>query len=247
MRRAFLVPTLLRGNASKMDSTLELIQTAERFVRQQMEIGEREFICRRGPSPAGSPMAEPPAPQTLEAFYESIKDCRKCPLGKLRTRLVFGAGNPDADVMFIGEAPGREEDLQGAPFVGQAGQLLTKIIQAIRLAREEVYIANILKCRPPNNRDPEPEEIAQCEPHLIRQIELIQPKIICALGRIAGQTLLKTSAALGSLRGKVHRYHGVKLIVTYHPAALLRNPQWKRPTWEDMKLLRREYDGMELG
>jgi len=230
-----------------MDSTLELIQTAQRFVRQQMEIGEREFICRRGPSPAGSPMAEPPAPQTLEAFYESIKDCRKCPLGKLRTRLVFGAGNPDADVMFIGEAPGREEDLQGAPFVGQAGQLLTKIIQAIRLAREEVYIANILKCRPPNNRDPEPEEIAQCEPHLIRQIELIQPKIICALGRIAGQTLLKTSGALGSLRGKVHRYHGVKLIVTYHPAALLRNPQWKRPTWEDMKLLRREYDGMELG
>jgi len=136
--------------------------------------------------------------------------------------------------------------LQGKPFVGRAGQLLDKIIQAIHFTREQVYIANILKCRPPNNRDPEPEEIAQCEPHLVRQIELIQPKIICALGRIAGQTLLKTSESLGRLREKVHRYHSVKLIVTYHPAALLRNPQWKRPAWEDMKRLRREYDGVEL-
>ena len=236
-----------------MNAFLELIQTAQKFIRQQMELGEREFISRGAPfgtqgepSSMASPVAASPASQTLETFYESIRDCRKCPLGKLRTHLVFGAGNPDADVMFIGEAPGVEEDLRGAPFVGRAGQLLTKIIEAIRLTREEVYIANILKCRPPKNRDPEPEEVVQCEPHLIRQIELIRPKIICALGRIAGQTLLKTSAALGSLRGKVHRYQGIKLIVTYHPAALLRNPQWKRPTWEDMKRLRREYDGVEL-
>ena len=214
-----------------MTTPLELVQAAQKFVRQQIDLGEHEFPCKRAP---------------LYAFYDAIKDCQRCPLGKIRTHLVFGGGNPYADVMFIGEAPGRDEDLQGAPFVGRSGQLLDKIIQAIQFTREQVYIANILKCRPPNNRDPEPEEIAQCEPHLIRQIELIQPKIICALGRIAGQTLLKTSESLGDLREKVHRYHGVKLLVTYHPAALLRNPQWKRPAWEDMKRLRREYDGMEL-
>ncbi|MCK5526639.1 MAG: uracil-DNA glycosylase, partial [Candidatus Latescibacteria bacterium] len=186
-----------------MTTPLELVQAAHKFVRQQIDLGEHEFPCRRAP---------------LDAFYDSIKDCQRCPLGKLRTHLVFGAGNPQADVMFIGEAPGREEDLQGKPFVGRAGQLLDKIIQAIQFTREQVYIANILKCRPPDNRDPEPEEIERCEPHLIRQIELIQPRIICALGRIAGQTLLKTSESLGNLREKVHQYHGVKLIVTYHPA-----------------------------
>ena len=181
-------------------------------------------------------------PQTLQA----IEACHNCELANSCTRKVPGKGSQQADLMIIGEAPGHDEDVQGIPFVGRAGQLLNKILQAIRLDPNAVYITNILKCRPPNNRDPESEEIAQCEPHLIRQIELIQPKIICALGRIAGQTLLKTSESLGRLREKVHRYHGVKLIVTYHPAALLRNPKWKRPAWEDMKLLRREYDGVEL-
>jgi len=148
--------------------------------------------------------------------------------------------------MFIGEAPGRDEDLQGLPFVGAAGELLTKMILGMKLTREEVYIANVIKCRPPGNRDPQPEEIAQCEPHLLRQIVFIQPKVICTLGRFAAQALLKTTTSMGRLRGKVYTYEGIRLIPTYHPAALLRNPQWKRPTWEDLKLVRFEFDGMQL-
>ncbi|MFH1009575.1 MAG: uracil-DNA glycosylase [Candidatus Latescibacterota bacterium] len=214
-----------------MTTALEVVQAAQEFVRQQSDLGEREFPCRT---------------PSLDAFRRTIENCQQCPLAKLRTHLVFGSGNPKADLMFVGEAPGKDEDLQGKPFVGRAGQLLTKMIEAIRFTREQVYIANILKCRPPDNRDPEPGEISACEPHLARQIELIRPKILCALGRIAGQALLETSESLGRLRGKVHRYHGVKLIVTYHPAALLRNPDWKRPAWEDMKQLRREYDGVAL-
>jgi DNA polymerase len=144
--------------------------------------------------------------------------------------------------MLIGEAPGRDEDLSGVPFVGRAGQLLNKILEAIRFKREDVYIANIVKCRPPNNRDPLPSEVEKCEPYLKKQIDIIQPKFILALGRIAGQTLLRTNASLTQLRGKVHNYHGIKLIVTYHPAALLRNPHWKRPAWEDVQFLRKLYD-----
>jgi len=198
------------------------------------------------PSVGGTGDSDLRARDSLGRLYEAVCDCRRCRLGGTRTNFVFGDGNPDADIMFIGEAPGAEEDAQGLPFVGRAGRLLTRMIEAIRLKREDVYIGNILKCRPPNNRDPKPEEIEACEPILIRQIEIIKPRVICALGRIAGQTLLRTKATLGSLRGTVHDYHGVKFIVTYHPAALLRNPQWKRYAWEDLKLVRREYDGLEL-
>lgn len=183
---------------------------------------------------------------SLDELNAAVRDCHRCILGEKRTSFVFGHGNPDADVMFVGEAPGAEEDIQGLPFVGRAGQLLTKMIESINLRREDVYITNVLKCRPPGNRDPQSAEIAECEPVLLRQIEIIKPKIICALGRISGQTLLRTTATLGALRGKVHDYHGVKLVVTYHPAALLRNPNWKRPAWEDLKFLRREYDGVEI-
>ena len=186
------------------------------------------------------------AQESLQELYDVVCGCLRCPLGKGRTHFVFGDGNPEADIMFIGEAPGAEEDLQGIPFVGRAGGLLTRMIEAIKFRRENVYIGNILKCRPPNNRDPQMNEIEKCEPILLRQIAIIQPKIICALGRISGQTLLRTKSTLGALRGKIHDYHGIKLIVTYHPAALLRNPQWKRFAWEDLKLLRREYDGTEL-
>ena len=186
------------------------------------------------------------ARKNLQELYDAVRDCLQCPLGKGRTNLVFGEGNPDADIMFIGEAPGADEDAQGKPFVGRAGKLLTRMIEGMKLHREDVYIGNILKCRPPNNRDPQANEIEMCEPILIRQIKIIKPKIICALGRISGQTLLRTKSTLGSLRGTVHDYHGVKFIVTYHPAALLRNPNWKKPAWEDLKLVRREYDGMEL-
>ncbi len=186
------------------------------------------------------------ARDALLELKSTVSDCLRCPLGEMRTNLVFGDGNPDADIMFIGEAPGADEDKQGLPFVGRAGKLLTKMIEAMKLRREDVYIGNILKCRPPQNRDPKTEEIEECEPILIRQIEIIKPKIICALGRISGQTLLRSKSTLGALREIIHDYHGVKLIVTYHPAALLRNPHWKTPAWEDLKLLRREYDGMEL-
>lgn len=178
----------------------------------------------------------------LEKFHLEICNCQKCSLGKTRTNFVFGVGNPDATLMFIGEAPGRDEDLQGEPFVGRAGQLLNKIIESIGFVREDVYIGNILKCRPPNNRDPQPEEVDGCEPYLHRQIDLINPAVICALGRIAAQTLLRTKATLGKLRENIHTYQGKQLIVTYHPAALLRNPNWKKPAWEDIQLLRKVHD-----
>ncbi len=151
---------------------------------------------------------------------------------------MFGVGNPRADLMFIGEAPGQDEDIQGFPFVGRAGQLLTKIIEAIDLKREDVYIANVLKCRPPNNRNPEPDEVASCHPFLRRQIEAINPKVIVALGSFAARTLLQTEEAISRLRGRVYRYGGAKLVATYHPAYLLRSPEKKRDTWEDMKKVR---------
>lgn len=183
---------------------------------------------------------------TLEAFRQQICECTRCGLGATRKQFVFGSGDPEAGIMFVGEAPGAEEDRQGEPFVGAAGQLLTKIIEAMGLRREEVFICNILKCRPPNNRDPQPDEIELCEPYLKRQIEIVQPQVICTLGRFAAQTLLRSSESMGRLRGQLHHYEGIPLVATYHPAALLRNPQWKRPTWEDIKRVRQVYDGVAL-
>jgi uracil-DNA glycosylase len=180
----------------------------------------------------------------LAELNSQICTCLKCPLGSTRIKFVFGVGNPNSDIVFVGEAPGADEDAQGEPFVGRAGQLLNKILEAIHFKREDVYICNILKCRPPNNRDPLPEEVDSCEPYLWKQLELLNPKIIVCLGRIAGQTLLHTNETLGSLRGKVHNYRGIKLVVTYHPAALLRNPNWKKPTWEDVQWIRKMYDEM---
>ncbi len=185
--------------------------------------------------------------ENLHEFYLRIKDCQKCPLGKSRKNFVFGAGNPNADVMLVGEAPGAEEDRLGEPFVGRAGQLLNKILDSIHFKREDVFIANILKCRPPNNRDPLATEVEQCEPYLHEQIRIIRPKLILAMGRIAGQTLLKTKSSLTNLRGKLHCYREIHMIVTYHPAALLRNPQWKYPAWDDVRYLRRLYDGILNG
>ena len=179
---------------------------------------------------------------SLGAIAETVAACRRCALYATAKNPVPGAGNPDADFMIVGEAPGADEDEQGVPFVGRAGQLLTKIIEAIHLSRDDVFIANVLKHRPPGNRNPLPEEVAACSPYLVRQIELVRPKVILALGTFAAQTLLETKTTIGKLRGQIHRYHGVPLIVTYHPAALLRNPAWKRPTWEDVQLARRILD-----
>jgi uracil-DNA glycosylase family 4 len=178
----------------------------------------------------------------LEEVRTELGECCRCTLGGLRHRIVFGEGNPSADLVFVGEAPGADEDAQGRPFVGRAGQLLTKIIVAMGLKREDVYICNILKCRPPGNRNPLPEEIAACEPFLIRQIEAIRPRVICALGSFAAHTLLKSEAPITVLRGRFHRYQGIPLMPTYHPAYLLRNPGAKKMVWEDvqtiMKVLR---------
>lgn len=179
---------------------------------------------------------------TLDDVAAHVAACTSCALHKSAKHSVPGEGHPRAEVLCVGEAPGAHEDEQGRPFVGEAGQLLTKILGAIQLGRDDVYICNVLKHRPPGNRDPLPDEVIACQPYLLRQIELVQPKVILALGRFAAQTLLQTTAGIAALRGKVHEYHGVPLIVTYHPAALLRNEQWKRPTWEDVKLARRILD-----
>ena len=195
-------------------------------------------------SGASRALSEDPAFKlaTLEEIAATVAGCRRCPLYATATNPVPGTGNPDADFMIVGEAPGANEDAQGVPFVGQAGQLLTKIIEAIHLTRDDVFIANVLKHRPPGNRNPLPEEVTACSPYLVRQIELVRPKVILALGTFAAQTLLETKLTIGKLRGQIHRYYGVPLIVTYHPAALLRNPAWKRPTWEDVQLARRILD-----
>ena len=179
---------------------------------------------------------------SLDEIAEKVRKCTRCPLYATATNAVPGEGDPKADLVCVGEAPGAKEDETGRPFVGQAGQLLTKILAAIDLTREQVFICNVLKHRPPGNRNPLPEEVEACSPYLIRQLELIKPKVIVAFGTFAAQTLLQTKTPLGQLRGLVHRYHGIPLIVTYHPAALLRNPAWKRPTWQDVKLARRILD-----
>jgi uracil-DNA glycosylase len=180
--------------------------------------------------------------ESLKEIAEVVAGCRRCQLYATATNPVPGVGNPNADFMCVGEAPGANEDQQGEPFVGQAGQLLNKILGAIDLKREDVFIANVLKHRPPGNRNPLPDEVVACSPYLVRQIELVRPKVILALGTFAAQTLLETKLTIGKLRGQAHRYYGVPLIVTYHPAALLRNPSWKRPTWEDVQLARRILD-----
>jgi uracil-DNA glycosylase family 4 len=180
--------------------------------------------------------------KTLEELKAKIEDCKKCDLWKKRTNFVFGTGNPKAKVVVVGEAPGAEEDKQGKPFVGRAGQLLTQILASVGFEREEVFICNVLKSRPPENRNPLPEEIKACEPYLIKQLDIIKPKLILCVGTFAAQTLLKTKESLGKMRGTFHTYNSIPLLVTFHPAALLRNPNWKRPTWEDVQLFKKEYD-----
>jgi uracil-DNA glycosylase family 4 len=186
--------------------------------------------------------------QASQIFHETLADirtdlgaCQRCRLARARTKIVFGDGHPQAKLVFVGEGPGFEEDQQGKPFVGAAGQLLNRIIEAINLTRSQVYICNIVKCRPPGNRNPEPAEINCCFPFLERQIAAIKPDFICALGTIAAQTLLRTTTPISRLRGRFHEYRGIRVLPTYHPAYLLRNPEKKRDVWEDMKMLMKEY------
>jgi uracil-DNA glycosylase len=183
---------------------------------------------------------------TLEVLQQEVAGCTRCEeLARTRTKTVFGVGNPNAQLCFIGEAPGGDEDKQGEPFVGRAGRLLTKIIEACRMKREEVYILNMIKCRPPGNRNPLPEELSNCRGYLERQLALVRPEFICCLGAVAAQNLLGTTLSIGKLRSKVHLHRGAKVVCTYHPAYLLRNPAAKKDTWDDMKLLMREM-GVEL-
>jgi uracil-DNA glycosylase len=181
----------------------------------------------------GSPWA------TLDDIARATAGCTACPLHATARNAVPGEGNPDADFMIVGEAPGASEDESGRPFIGAAGQLLTRIIEAVGLTRQDIFICNVLKHRPPANRNPMPDEVRACSPYLVRQIDLVRPKVILALGTFAAQTLLDTRLPVGKLRGHVHRYHGIPLVVTYHPAALLRNPAWRRPTWDDVQLAHR--------
>ena len=197
--------------------------------------------CIRARIPAGSPVR---ALYTLEDIAEYVRSNVLTPIDEHRTNAVLGSGSPDADLVFIGEAPGEDEDLQGLPFVGRAGQLLTKILRAINFDREEVFITNVLKSRPPGNRNPRADEISAHIPILYQQLSLITPKLLCCLGKIAGNAVLGCGLALGAMRKQSYVYCGIPLMVTYHPAALLRNPQWKRPTWTDVKQLRAKYDAL---
>lgn len=251
----------------------EILSLASRALECQAELGHKEIIVESGCAvlpeeeavvAATNPVKGSTLPKfeassnlfddgtlaesefdSLESHFKAINQCDKCSLCGSRTKFVYGVGNPNADIMFVGEAPGRDEDLQGEPFVGRAGKLLDKIIAAMNFSRQDVYIANILKCRPPGNRDPQPDEMRTCIPYLKEQIRLIRPKFLVALGRIAAHGLLETNTPLGRLRGQWHKFENIPLIVTYHPAALLRFPQYKRPTWEDMQKLMAEYERTE--
>jgi uracil-DNA glycosylase family 4 len=240
----------------------DIFDDLKKYFNQQQEMyGENIYLSGTLQDPEKITVAQPqttPAPKPVVAgktagstasktivtggplanYNQEIRECLKCELGNTRTNFVFGTGNPNADLMFIGEAPGRDEDLQGIPFVGRAGQLLNLMLAAIGIQREDVYIANVLKCRPPNNRDPLPDEIEKCEPYLLHQIDLIKPKVMVALGRIAATTILRSKSSLGGMRKQIHQYNKRPLIVTYHPAALLRNPLMKREAWQDLKMIR---------
>ena len=229
-----------------MTAKSEIIKTIDEIghtLRNLANKGQRGFDCSRSSFEklAGWGITSGRICETLQDIRLELGDCQRCRLAHDRNHIVFGSGSFKAQLIFVGEGPGFEEDQQGEPFVGPAGQLLSKIIAAIKLNRNQVYICNVVKCRPPNNRNPQSDEIDTCLPFLERQIEAIRPGFICALGTIAAQTLLNTTEPISKLRGRFHNYHGIKLLPTYHPAYLLRNPDKKRSVWEDMKLLMKEY------
>lgn len=217
------------------DELMNIARGLKAQVNYQHSLGVEGFVVK---SEEHAPDRDAGSrPFTLEDIRRKIGESDCCNLRHGCRQMVFGEGPEDAELMFVGEAPGAEEDRQGRPFVGRAGQLLTRMIKAMKYDRSEVYIANVIKCRPPNNRDPKPDEVAACEPFLVMQIQVIKPKVIIALGRWAAQTLLKTGASIGALRGEFHDYHGIPLMPTYHPAAILRNPNLRKPTWEDLQLV----------
>lgn len=222
------------------DNTEEIKEDLRAYLEYLQSAGIEALPRREDSEDEGISLAQAASAniETLERIQKELVGCKRCKLHRSRRTIVFGEGNPGATLMFIGEGPGYDEDVQGRPFVGVAGQLLTKIIESIKLRREEVYIANIVKCRPPGNRNPQPDEVKACLPFLFKQIEAIGPQIICALGTVSAQALLDTRATISSLRGKVFDFRGIRLLPTFHPAYLLRNPDGKKAVWEDMKQIR---------
>jgi uracil-DNA glycosylase len=219
----------LKGQVVNRDS----LSVGIDWSKTQKTTAPKTVVCHVKPDQQKEP--------TLETVCREMGDCQRCPLGKTRKNLVFGVGHPEARIVFVGEAPGADEDEQGLPFVGRAGKLLTDIIEkGMKMQRKDVYICNILKCRPPGNRNPQPEEISRCEPFLKKQLQIIAPEIICAMGTFAAQTLLKTEVPISALRGQFHLYEGIKLMPTYHPAYLLRNPSAKKQVWEDIQMIMQE-------
>lgn len=214
-----------------MVSRKEIIDSVKGYLEYQMSIGI-EYVNEKS---ANERASEVSTKNNLLTDKENVSKCTRCGLSESRTNAVFGEGDIQADLMFVGEGPGRDEDIQGRPFVGRAGQLLTRIIKAMGFERQQVYIANIIKCRPPQNRNPLPDEIRNCYPYLLRQIEYIKPKVICALGTFAAQTLLETDERITRLRGRFHDFHGIKFMPTFHPAYLLRNMSYKEEVWEDVQ------------
>ncbi len=228
-----------RGGRRIVMPESRLKKDSVRFLEQTQELFGSTFYRKLSMNEMDTTRLDPSFSNQLNEFGTSISTCKKCNLGQHRNKFVFGVGDSHADLMLVGEAPGREEDLKGEPFVGRAGKLLDKILSAIKMTRHKnVYICNVLKCRPPQNRDPLPDEVEKCEPYLLHQINLIKPKLIVALGRISGTTLLRMDDTLKSMRGRLHDYHGTPLLVTYHPAALLRNSNLKKYTWEDFQFIR---------
>ncbi|MBM4272141.1 MAG: uracil-DNA glycosylase [Deltaproteobacteria bacterium] len=214
---------------------LTVIQSLKAHIRENLDFPKNlSHLCMRGEVPREGRIHSLSI-MNLEEVREELGECRRCSLWQVRKNLVFGEGNSRARIVFVGEAPGGDEDIQGRPFVGRAGQLLTRIIVAMGMERKDVYICNILKCRPPGNRNPRPDEINTCEPFLVKQLRAIRPKIICALGTFAAHTLLKTDVPITVLRGRFHSYHGIPVMPTYHPAYLLRNPGAKKQVWEDVQ------------
>lgn len=231
---------LLSANSQLHEELLSVVKAIKGYVANQESLSVGLEWEKPSPAAGKVKVVLQNNDEELKKIHQGMKSCQRCPLGKTRRNLVFGDGNPSARIVFVGEAPGADEDEQGLPFVGRAGQLLTKIIEAMGLKRKDVYICNILKCRPPGNRNPLPNEIGLCEPFLKKQLQVISPQVICALGTFAAQTLLKTDIPITVLRGRFHSYEGIKLMPTYHPAYLLRNPSAKKLVWEDVQMIMKE-------